>query len=61
LCRPDCLERLFCDGAFPAGFRYWWRLLHDGADDNLDNAHLMRMAGILAVVFVLLPKVRTFL
>ena len=31
----------------PGGFREWWRRLH-GWDDNLDNEHLMRMAGRFA-------------
>lgn len=31
-------------GSSGGGFRYWWRLLH-GTDDNLDDTHLMRMAG----------------
>src|SRR5450755_4301313 len=26
------------------GFRNWWRSLY-GSDDNLDDTHLMRMAG----------------
>ncbi|MHB2023751.1 MAG: hypothetical protein ACYCO3_10540, partial [Mycobacteriales bacterium] len=26
----------------------WWRRWHDGSDDELDNAHLMRMAGRFA-------------
>jgi hypothetical protein len=45
----DCLDRIVLNAYFrfaqnPAGFRVWWRQLH-GDDDNLDNAHLMRMAG----------------
>jgi hypothetical protein len=27
------------------GFREWWRRLHHGSEDTLDDAHLMRMAG----------------
>ena len=27
------------------GFRQWWRRLMNGSDEQLDNAHLMRMAG----------------
>ena len=27
------------------GFREWWRRLTGGSEENLDNAHLMRMAG----------------
>jgi hypothetical protein len=32
----------------PGGFRTWWRRLHDSSEDQLDNAHLMRMAGRFA-------------
>ena len=32
----------------PGGFRTWWRRLHHGCEDQLDNAHLMRMAGRFA-------------
>lgn len=46
----DCVDRIVLNGYFimgysPGGFRVWWRLLHDGSDEELDNAHLMRMAG----------------
>ncbi len=27
------------------GFREWWRRLTGGSDEQLDNAHVMRMAG----------------
>jgi len=45
----DCVDRIVVNGYFVAGksaggFRNWWRSLH-GNDDNLDNTHLMRMAG----------------
>jgi hypothetical protein len=30
---------------YPGGFRCWWRQLHHGSEQELDNAHLMRMAG----------------
>lgn len=45
----DCIDRIVLNGYFriahtPGGFRHWWRLLH-GTDENLDNTHLMRMAG----------------
>jgi hypothetical protein len=45
----DCIDRIVLNGYFrmahtPGGFRHWWRLLH-GTDDNLNNTHLMRMAG----------------
>lgn len=29
----------------PGGFRKWWRVFANGSDTNLDNAHLMRLAG----------------
>ena len=46
----DCVDRIVLNGFFtlgytPGGFRTWWRRLHHGSDDQLDNAHLMRMAG----------------
>jgi hypothetical protein len=45
----DCVDRIVLNGFFifgqsPGGFRSWWRLMF-GSDDNLDNAHLMRLAG----------------
>lgn len=45
----DVVDRIVVNAYFglggsPGGFRYWWRQLH-GTDDNLDNTHLMRMAG----------------
>ena len=45
----DCVDRIVLNAYFrfaqsPAGFRVWWRQLY-GTDDDLDNAHLMRMAG----------------
>jgi hypothetical protein len=48
----DCVDRIvfnayFQFGQAPAGFRLWWRQL-EGSDDDLDNNHLMRMAGRLA-------------
>jgi hypothetical protein len=46
----DCVDRIvlnayntLCYSA--GGFRQWWRRLMDGSDEDLDNAHLMRMAG----------------
>lgn len=46
----DCVDRIVLnayDGICysPGGFRTWWRRLHGGSDDNLDDTHLMRMAG----------------
>jgi hypothetical protein len=45
----DCVDRVVLNAYFPlggspGGFRTWWRALY-GSDDNLDNAHLMRLAG----------------
>ena len=46
----DCVDRIVLNGYFtlghnPGGVRTWWRRLHHDSDDQLDNAHLMRMAG----------------
>jgi hypothetical protein len=48
----DCVDRIVLNAFFslghnPGGFRVWWRRLH-GDDEQLDNAHLMRMAGRFA-------------
>jgi hypothetical protein len=45
----DCEDRIVLNAYFrfaqsPAGFRLWQRQLY-GTDEDLDNAHLMRMAG----------------
>jgi len=45
----DCVDRIILNAYFPkgidgGGFRCWWRALQ-GDDADLDNAHLMRMAG----------------
>jgi len=45
----DCVDRIVLSAYFqlgmtPGGFRTWWNRL-EGSDENLDNAHLMRMAG----------------
>ncbi len=45
----DCLDRIVLNGYFrlahsPGSFRTWWRTLK-GSDADLDNAHLMRIAG----------------
>jgi hypothetical protein len=47
--RYDCVDRIilnayFRSGCIAGGFRNWWRSLC-GSDDNLDNTHLMRLAG----------------
>ena len=46
----DCVDRVVLNAYFslghnPGGFRVWWRRLHDGSEEHLDNAHLMRLAG----------------
>lgn len=48
----DCVDRIVLNayyqmGQSPGGFRTWWRQLKD-TDKDLDNAHLMRMAGRFA-------------
>jgi hypothetical protein len=45
----DCVDRVVCNAYFSmgqsgGGFRIWWRELY-GSDENLDDNHLMRMAG----------------
>ena len=45
----DCVDRFVINAYLPGcatggGFRNWWRLLN-GSDENLDDEHLMRMAG----------------
>jgi hypothetical protein len=42
------LNAFFSVGHNPGGFRSWWRRLHGGSDEQLDDAHLMRMAGRFA-------------
>jgi hypothetical protein len=46
----DCVDRIVLNAYnsvcySPGGFRQWWRRLLHGSDEQLDNAHLMRMAG----------------
>jgi hypothetical protein len=46
----DCVDRIvlngYCGLCYSAGgFRCWWRRLHHGSEEELDNTHLMRMAG----------------
>jgi hypothetical protein len=46
----DCVDRVVLNAYFsmahsPGGFRTWWRRWHDDSDEELDNAHLMRLAG----------------
>ena len=49
----DCVDRIVLNAYFsvghnPGGFRSWWRRLNEGSDDELDDTHLMRMAGRFA-------------
>ena len=49
----DCVDRIVLNAFFPlgyqpGGFRTWWRRLHGDSDAELDNTHLMRMAGRFA-------------
>ena len=49
----DCVDRIVLTAYFPlghnpGGFRCWWRRLHGGSDDQLDDTHLIRMAGRFA-------------
>jgi hypothetical protein len=46
----DCVDRIVLNAydplcSSPGGFRTWWRRLMGGSDDDLDTAHLMRLAG----------------
>jgi hypothetical protein len=45
----DCPDRIVLNAYMslgsPGGFRTWWRRLHGDSDEELDNTHLMRMAG----------------
>jgi hypothetical protein len=49
----DCVDRIVLNayyplGPNPGGFRVWWRRWHEDSDEQLDNAHLMRLAGRFA-------------
>src|SRR5450755_1394585 len=49
----DCPDRIVVNayyqmGHAPGGFRVWWRRWHSDGDEQLDNAHLMRLAGRFA-------------
>jgi hypothetical protein len=49
----DCVDRIvlnayFSMGHSAGGFRVWWRRWHGDSDEQLDNAHLMRLAGRFA-------------
>ena len=49
----ECVDRIVLNAynslcCSPGGFRKWWRILANGSETNLDNAHLMRLAGRLS-------------
>ena len=49
----DCVDRIVLKAYYPLGYqpgglRTWWRRLHHGSDEQLDDTHLMRMAGRFA-------------
>jgi len=49
----DCVDRIVLNAFFPlghnpGGFRAWWRRWHDGSDEQLDDTHLIRLAGRFA-------------
>jgi len=49
----DCVDRIVLNAYFSlghsaGGFRVWWRRWHGDSDAQLDNAHLMRLAGRFA-------------
>jgi hypothetical protein len=49
----DCVDRIVLNayyplGHTPGGFRIWWRRWHGDSDAELDDAHLMRLAGRFA-------------
>ncbi len=46
----DCVDRIVLNAYYSVGhnaggFRVWWRRLHGGCEEQLDDTHLMRMAG----------------
>jgi hypothetical protein len=46
----DCVDRVVLNAYFSmghnaGGFWVWWRRLHGDSEEQLDNTHLMRMAG----------------
>jgi hypothetical protein len=49
----DCVDRIVLKAYYPLGYqagglRTWWRRLHHGSDEQLDDTHLMRLAGRFA-------------
>ena len=45
---PIVLNAYFSLAQSPGGFRVSWRRWHGDSDEQLDNAHLMRLAGRFA-------------
>src|ERR1700694_1350120 len=46
----DCVDRIVLNGYHSVcysagGFRLWWRSLMGDSEEQLDNTHLMRLAG----------------
>jgi hypothetical protein len=44
----DCVDRIVLNAFYPLGYgglRTWWRRWHGDSDAELDNTHLMRLAG----------------
>jgi hypothetical protein len=44
----DCVDRIVLNACYPlghnpGGFRVWWRRWHGDSDEELDDAHLMRL------------------
>jgi hypothetical protein len=49
----DCVDRIVLNAYYPlghnpGGFRVWWRRWHGDSDAELDDVHLMRLAGRFA-------------
>ena len=49
----DCVDRVVLNAYMPichspGGFRFWWRRWHGGSDADLDDTHLIRLAGRFA-------------
>src|SRR5215510_7647211 len=52
----SCLDRLVLNANFApcysaGGFRWWWRQLHNGCDEELDDAQLMHQYSIYQVEY----------
>ena len=48
----DCVDRIVLNAYFPlghnpGGFRFWWRRLHDGPDDQLDEVRRSQATGVI--------------